>query len=51
MLQQFKIDENFNKDLINTVIDAWKIDDNKIFHLINKNKKKISENFTKRLEI
>jgi hypothetical protein len=45
MLQQFNIDKNFNKELINTIIDAWKKDDNKIFHLISKNEKKNIKEF------
>ena len=39
MLQQFNIKENLNKETVKLIIDAWMIEDNKVFHLISNTKK------------
>ena len=39
MLQQFNIKKNLNKELAKSIIDAWMIENNKIFHLISDAKK------------
>ena len=33
MIQQFKIDKNFNRELADILIKTWVINDNKVFHL------------------
>lgn len=33
MIQQFDINKNFNRDILEIIIKAWKVKENKVFHL------------------
>lgn len=39
MIQHYNINKNFDKQTVKSIIDAWKIDENKVFHLKNDNLK------------
>ena len=49
MLQQFNIKKNLNKELAKSIIDAWMIENNKIFHLISDAKKNDIRDFYERI--
>ena len=35
MIKQYTIKEDFNKKIAKSIIDAWMIEGNKVFHLIS----------------
>ena len=45
MIKQYTIKENFNKKIAKSIRDAWKIEDNKVFHLISNTPKDDIRNF------
>lgn len=48
MIQQYHIKENLNKQIAKSIIDAWMIEDNKVFHLKNDNLKNNVREFYER---
>lgn len=48
MIQEYSINEKFNKDLAKSIINSWMIEENKVFHLIsNIQKDKIRDFYEK----
>ena len=48
MIQEYSVNEKFNKDLAKLIINAWMIEENKVFHLIsNIQKDKIRDFYEK----
>ena len=49
MIKQYTIKENFNKKIAKSIRDAWKIEDNKVFHLISNTPKDDIRNFYEKI--
>ena len=49
MIQQYNIKKNLNEKLANSIIKAWMIEDNKIFHIKSNIKKENIRNFYEKI--
>ncbi len=49
MYQKFNINKNFNKETAKSIIETWKIEDNKVFHLINNTKENNIRDFYEKI--